>query len=486
MLIALYTSRVVLRELGVSDYGVYNVIGGTVQMLTALSGTLAGATQRYITFAIGKGDKNYLKKVFTASIKIHFCLAVILMLIAETVGIWFINYKMNIPVGREIAANIVFQLSVVSFTINILALPYNSAVIAYEHFKFYASVDVLRSTLRLLLVSCISILPFDHLITFGCIELGIMVFYRTAYTFHVRNNLKGCSFTKDISHSLYREVLSFTGWNFLGTASNVVYTQGSNLLLNVFWGIVLNAAMGVTNQVLHAVSSFVSNFTVAVNPQITKSYAALDFKRTNDLIFFGSKIASFLLLIVGFPLVVNIHYILSIWLVEVPDYTEIFVSMALLSSFVGSFNNPFQCLMFATGNIKNYQIACVIINISSVLLLYYAFYLNIHPTVIYLLLIIQSFLKAGVMLYLAKKATDFPVRKYIHTVYIRNFLIAGITLVAICFKKFYIYDMNIFLLFVESFLYIIIILCAILYIGLNYHERTIIYSTIKSRLKKHV
>ncbi len=482
MLIALYTSRVVLKELGVSDYGVYNVIGGTVAMLTTLSATLSGATQRYITFAIGKGDSDYLKQIFTASVKIHICLAILLFFIAETLGLWFINNKMNIPEGREIAAQIVFQLSLFSFTIDILTLPYNSAVIAYEHFKFYATVDVFRSLSKLILVLSIVFLPFDHLIVYGCIELLIMLIYKIAYITYVMRNFINCTFTNGVSNTLYREVLSFTGWNFFGTASSVVYTQGSTILLNIFWGVLLNAAMGVTNQVLNAVNSFVSNFSIAVNPQITKSFAANDYLRTNNLIFLGSKIASFLLLCVGYPIIINIHYILSIWLVEVPDYTETFVCLAFLSTFVNSFNNPFNCLMFATGKIKIYQIACVIINVSSIFILYYSFFIHLHPNIIYYILVIQSLLKAAVMMFLAKKATAFPVRKYILNIYLRNFLIASIIVITIMIKNRYSYEMTFPLLLLETIMCLFILGAAIYSFGLSKIEKKIVLSVIRKHI----
>ena len=484
MVIALFTSRVILKELGVSDYGVYNVIGGTVAMLTALSATLSGATQRFITYAIGKGDADYLKKIFTVSIRIHSLLAIILLIIAETVGLWFINYKMNIPAGRELAAKVVFHLSVISFIINILALPYNSAVIAYERFSFYALVDVFRSISRLVLIYCISYLPFDRLITYGCIELLIMIAYMIAYASYVRINFTDCTLSKEKSPSIYKEVLGFTGWSFLGTASSIVYTQGSNLLLNIFWGVLLNAAIGVTNQVFNAVNSFVSNFTIAVNPQITKSYASNNFYRTNELIFFGAKISSYLLLIIGFPIAVNIHYILDLWLVVVPDYTESFIRLALFYAFIGSFINPFNCLMFATGDIKVYQIICVIINISSVLLLYFAFMVHFHPSIIYYILIIQVLIKTMVMLFLSKKATDFPVRHFLFTVYFRSNLLLLIIPFTIFIKNRLSYQMNPFFLFVESSLFVLFIVLIIYSLGFNHKERIMIYSTIKKRIKK--
>lgn len=479
MVIALYTSRVILKELGVSDYGVYNVIGETVAMLTALSATLSGATQRFITYAIGKGDTDYLKKIFTVSIRIHTLLAAILFIIAETVGLWFVNYKMNIPEGRELAAKVVFHLSVISFTINILALPYNSAVVAYERFRFYALIDVSRSVLKLVLVSCIAFLPFDRLITYGSIELLIMLAYRITYSVYVKLKLKDCAHINNVSTSLFKEILGFTGWSFLGTASIIIYTQGSNLLLNIFWGVLLNAAIGVTNQVLNAVTSFISNFTLAVNPQITKSYAANNYYRTNELIFFGSKISSFLLLIIGYPIVVNIHYILALWLVEVPDYTESFIRLALLSALFNSFNNPFNCLMYATGDIKVYQIACVIINISSVLLLYYAFTIHFHPSIIYYILIIQAPLKTIIMLILSRSATNFPIRNFICSVYFRIFLISGIIFLTIVIKNILPYQMNLFTFFIESFIYSILMILVIYLLGFNSKERCMLLSSIK-------
>lgn len=482
MLIALYTSRIILKELGVSDYGVYNVIGGTVAMLTALSATLSGATQRFITYSIGKGDIDYLKKIFTVSVKIHFLLAVVLLVIAETAGLWFINYKMNIPEGREFASKVVFHLSVISFIINILALPSNSAVIAYERFRFYAFVDIFRSISRLVLIFCISYLPFDRLITYGSIELLIIIAYVTAYISYVRINLSECSLSKENSPTVYKEVLGFTGWSFLGTASSIVYTQGSNLLLNIFWGVLLNAAIGVTNQVLSAVTSFVSNFTLAVNPQITKSYAANNYDRTNDLIFFGSKISSFLLLLIGFPIVVNIPYILGIWLVEVPDYTVTFIRLALFSALINSYNNPFNCLMYATGDIKIYQIACVIINIGSVFLLYYAFRIHLHPAIIYYLLIFQAPIKTFIMMFLSKKATNFPILHFICSVYFRIFLIACFIPLTIVIKNVFSYEMNLFLLLFESFAYVLLMILIIYMLGLTYKERLLLLSIIKKRV----
>ena len=273
MVIALYSSRVILQGLGVENYGIYNVVGGVIALMSSLSATMAGATQRYITFAIGKKDNDYLRRIFSTSLRIHFYLALIILLIAETVGIWFLTSKINLPEGRIFAAGIVFQFSLVGFLFNTITIPFEAAVIANEKFKFYATIDILRSILKLALVLCIGILPFDSLIVYACIELIIVLFYRGMFIAFTERNYKELSYTKEKDKELYSDIMRFTGWNFMGTFSSVFYTQGSSIILNIYYGVLLNAAMGISNQVRGIVNTFITNFTMAVNPQITKSYA---------------------------------------------------------------------------------------------------------------------------------------------------------------------------------------------------------------------
>ena len=482
MFIALYASRVILKQLGVSDYGVYNAIGGIVAMFSALSATLSGATLRYITFAIGKEDSTYLRKVFSASFAIHAFLAIVVVALAETVGIWYIKAKMNLPDGRLAAAMFVFQTSIASFAFDILTLPFHSAIIAYEKFNFFASVDIIRSVLRVILISCIGKFKVDALIVYSIIELVIVLIYKGSYVLYVKIKFKDCSINAKCERSLYKELISFTGWNFFGTASYVFYTQGGNLMLNYFYGVLLNAAMGVTTQVSNAVSSFVSSFSLAVNPQITKSYAANEFGRTTELIFFGSKIASYLLLLIGFPLVANIGYILDIWLVDVPDHSQMFITLAILGAFFGSFNNPFNNFMFATGNIKSYQLACVVINLASVFILYFCLSAGINPSVLYVLVIIQAILKMAIMLIISKRTIDFPVRDFLLNVYARSLLMIVFVLVVLCIKSVLPYKMTFGIFAVETVLYIVSMLVLLYFIGLRRSERLVVKQYISNRL----
>lgn len=484
MIISLYSSRVILKELGVENYGIYNIVGGVVVLLSSLSGTLAGATQRYITFAIGKNDNDYLRRIFSTSLRIHFYLALGIMIIAETAGIWFIDNKINIPEGRLLAAGIVFQFSVLGFIFNTITLPYESAVIAKEQFKFYAMIDVCRVVLRLVLVLCICILPYDTLIVYGCIELMMILFHRGMYIIFIKRNFKDIKYSKEKDKRLYSEMLRFTGWNFMGTVSSVFYTQGSSIMMNLYYGVLLNAAMGISNQVRGTVNTFITNFTMAVNPQITKSYAKNDFIRTNDLMFLGSKISASLLFIVGLPIIFNLDYILDLWLVEVPEYASEFVLLSLLALLIGAFTIPFNCLMFATGNIKYYQISCVIINVTGILALYVSFEYNLGPYYIYYVLILQSILKVAVLLIMSRKATQFPTITYSFKVLLRVVFICVFIAVLLKLKQLYLPETNFLLFSIETILCFITISLIVLLFIFNGKERRTVFDMLRSKLKK--
>lgn len=484
MVIALYSSRVILQELGVENYGIYNVVGGVIALLSSLSGTLAGATQRYITFAIGKNDNDYLRKIFSTSLRIHFYLALVILVIAETAGLWFLGNKINLPEGRFFAASIVFQFSLLGFLFNTMTIPFESAVIAKEQFKFYAMIDVTRAILRLSLVLCIGLLPYDPLIVYACIELLMMIFYRGMFIVFTKRNFKGIGYTKEKDKELSSEIMRFTGWNFMGTALSIFYEQGSSILLNIYYGVFLNAAMGVTNQVRGAVSTFISNFTVAVNPQITKSYAQNDYERSNYLMFLGSKIAASLLFIIGFPLILNLDYILDLWLVEVPEYASSFILLSLFALLLATFTIPFNCLMFATGRIKYYQISCVIINVSGILALYLSFEYNLGPLVIFYVLIIQSTLKIIVLLYMARRATLFPVSAYMSKVLLKVIVICLLIASTLYIKQQYLPETDFIMFAIESIVCLVLTFSIVILFVLNSNERNSVFAILKKRIRK--
>ena len=484
MLISLYASRVILDQLGISDYGVYNVVGGFVAMLNALSAPLAGATHRFITYAIGTKKINEIRKVFSTCVYIHIVLAIVTVIIIEIVGLWYINSKINIPIERLFAANIVFHCSALSLFFSIAGIPYSAAIVANEKFGYYAWFSVLQALVRLLLIICLPFLSWDKLITYALYELFLSISVQIAYVLYSLKKLNGCELTKSTDKSLYKRIITFSGWNFLGTSSNVIYTQGSNLILNSFYGVLLNAAMGVTHQVMNAVTSFVSNFTIAVNPQITKSYAAGEIQRSCSLVFFGSKIASFLLLLVGFPIITNIHYILSIWLVEVPDYAECFIILSILSSFMGAFTSSMNNLIFATGNIKMYQICCAIINIVGVVALYILFVFQAHPACIYIISSFQGGLKVFLLAYLLKISIEFPMWSYILKIFGKNLLFLLPIAATLYIKSSVCCQVSFTRFIMESVTCMLIMSVLIWIFGLDKEERATLINFVKSKIIK--
>lgn len=484
LLISLYTSRVILEQLGISDYGIYNVVGGFVAMLNAFSAPLAGATQRFITFAIGTKNIQEIRKTFSTCVYIHIILAIITVFIIEVVGLWYINSKINIPTDRIFAANIIFQASVISLFFTIACIPYSAAIVAHEKFGYYAICSVLQAFTKLLLILCLPFLPSDKLIIYALFELVLSMSIQISYIAYCLKKLYGCELVKATDKGFYKKIITFSGWNFFGTSSNIIYTQGSNLLLNSFCGVLLNAAMGVTHQVLHAITSFVSNFTMAVNPQITKSFACGVQVRAINLVFFGSKIASILLLLVGFPITTNIQYILNLWLVEVPEYTDTFVILALLSSFMGAFTLSMNNLMFATGDIKMYQIGCATINVAGIILLYILFTFNIHPACIYLISIIQGATKIFLLASLLKIKIDFPMWSYIFNIYLKNMLFLIPIAIVIYLKSCVEYPMTFIIFLVESVICVLIMTVLIWTCGFDNEERLRLIDLVKSKIKK--
>ena len=484
MLISLYASRVILEQLGISDYGVYNVVGGFVAMFNALSAPLAGATQRFITYAIGTKNQKEIRKVFSTCVYIHIVLAVVVVLVIEIIGIWYINAKMNIPIDRLFAAKIVFHASALSLFFSIACIPYSAAVVANEKFGYYAWCSVLQAIIRLLLIICLPFINGDKLILYAFFELFLAISIQIAYIVYSLNRLTGCELIMANDKTLYKRIITFSGWNILGTSSNVIYTQGSNLILNAFFGVLLNAAMGVTHQVMNAVSSFVSNFTLAVNPQITKSFAAGEISRANNLVFFGSKIASFLLLIVGFPIITNIHYILNIWLVEVPKFAECFIILAILSSFMGAFTSSMNNLIFATGNIKFYQIGCAIINVVGIVVLYVSFLFHAHPACIYIISILQGMLKVMLLAGLLKINCHFPMWSYIKKIYIKNLLFLLPIALTLYLKSRFDYQLSFIRFIIESGFCVLFMSLLIWILGLDKEERTAITGFVKLKTAK--
>lgn len=359
MVVALYTSRVVLNTLGVVDYGIYNVVGGFVAMFSMISGSLSGSVSRFLTFELGRGDMERLKITFATSLLIHVALAFIVLILAETLGLWFLNHQLTIPADRLYAANWVFQASVISFMFSLFCVPFNASITSHERMTAFAYIGILDTVLKLLIVLFIAYSPFhfDRLIVYALLLVVVSVSLQGVYLWYCRKHFEECRFRFRFNKKCWKEMSAFAGWNFIGCSAALLKDQGVNILLNLFVGPILNAARGIAGSVNGAVSAFAGNFMTALNPQITKSYAAGDKGYTFSLVERGSRFSFYILWVLALPILFETDFILTLWLKQYPEHTVNFVRLILILTLCDILSNTLITLQNATGRIRNYQLA---------------------------------------------------------------------------------------------------------------------------------
>ena len=355
MLVTLYTSRVVLQVLGVEDFGIYNVVGGVVVMFSFLNSAMSSATQRFLSFELGKNDMFQFNRVFSMSINIHALIALIIFVLAETIGLWFVNTQLVIPESRLVAANWVYQCSILAFMVSVMSVPYNAAIIANERMGVFAYISIIEVSLKLLIVFMLQWILFDKLILYAILILVVAVIIRIIYGVYCKLQIEGCKYRWIADKKLFSTLFSYAGWNLWGNMAAVGMDQGVNILLNVFFGPVVNAARGIAYQLSAAVRAFVGNFQMAVNPQIVKRYANNELASMHSLIFMSAKVSFLLLLFMGLPLAIEAEYVLSLWLGQVPEYTVVFVRLVILIMLIDSLSGPLMTAAQASGRIKKYQ-----------------------------------------------------------------------------------------------------------------------------------
>ena len=355
MAVTLYTSRIVLNVLGVEDYGIYNVVGGFVTMFGFLNSSMASATQRFFSFEIGKRDFPQLARVFSMSVNIHFIIAVIIFVLAETVGLWFVDTQLTIPAKRMGAAQWVYQFSIFTFLVGVVSVPYNAAIIAHERMGVCAWVSIIEVSLKLLMVFMLIWFGFDKLKLYAVLMFMVALIIRFIYGIYCSRNFPESRFRWFWDQALFKLLLSYAGWNLWGQTSSVLKGQGVNILLNIFFGPAVNAARGIAYQVQGAVNLFVSNFQMAMNPQIIKSFAIDDMKYMHQLIFQGAKYSFFLIFTLSLPIILETEILLKFWLKIVPEYTRVFTQLAIINILIESLSGSLVAAAQASGKIKLYQ-----------------------------------------------------------------------------------------------------------------------------------
>lgn len=413
MAVSLYTSRVILQTLGVEDFGIYNVVAGFVMMLGFLRSAMASATQRFLSFELGQSGDNNVSGVFSMSLNIHLIIAIFVLVIGETVGIWFVRTQLTIPLDRIVVAEWVFHLSILSFMITIISVPYNALIIANEQMSIFAWVSIVDVILKLIIVFMLTWFGMDKLILYGMLSLAVTFIIFMFYGLYCKRKYKESKFRLYWDRNLFNTITSYTGWNLWGSIALVMSGQGVNILLNIFFGPSVNAARAIAMQVSGALNSFVQNLQVAITPQIVKSYASKDMFYMHQLVCFGSKYNFFLLLILSLPILNNIEVILPIWLGVVPENTSIFAKLVIYIILIDSLSYPLMAAAQATGNIKFYQIFVGGILLLNVPLSYVILERGAAPYTVFYIAIGLSLIALLFRVYLIAHLIEMEKRRYV-------------------------------------------------------------------------
>jgi len=472
MLANLYALRVVLNTMGVDDYGIYNVVGGVVVMFAFLNVAMTRATQRFLNFELGRNDTEQTRNVYSASLVIHGMIALLVIVIAETAGLWFFYTWLNVPVERQTAAFVVYQLSIAATVTGILLVPYKATIIAYERMTFFAWAGIVESGLMLGAVLLLPIIPFDSLIIYAFLVWTTGIVILMVHKFYCNKTFETACFRFCRDWKLYSRLVKFSGWSLFGQFANVCRLQGVNILINIFYSVTVNAAMGIAQQVNSAVFLFVSNFQTAFSPQIVKSYAAKDYDYFMRLIFQTSKASFFLLFFFVLPLYINADFVLRLWLKDVPDYAVVFTQLILLYSMIDTIASPLNMSIQATGDIKKYQLVVSCFIFTNLPLAFLFLWLGFSPIWALIIKVGLNFITLIWRIFFSSKMINLSIISFFREVILPVVIIAGISILTTIFLCGFFVDWN--RLIISCIISTITIGSSIYYIGLNAQERILL------------
>lgn len=428
MFISFFTSRIMLNALGVDDYGINNVVGGLVSMFSVLSASLSASTSRFITFGLGQGDMKELKKTFSTTINIHIIIAIVVVIAIETIGVWFLNNKMNIPLERLYASNWVLQCSVVVFAVGLLSVPYNSAIIAHEKMTVFAYITIIDAVFKLAIVFAIYYYEGDRLILFSVLMMFQSVIRQFVYWIYCKQNFQECVYIKVWDKKLNKSIFGFAGWNFIGASSAIMKDQGVNIAINLFTSPAVNAARGIAIQINGIINQFIGGFTTALNPQITKNYASGDFARMHSLIYQGTRLSFYLFMFLSIPVFFEVETLLKVWLGQVPVHTVFFTRLVLILSLLEILSNALVIAQLATGKIRNYQLVVGGLQMMNFPISYLFLYLGFFPEISIIVAIVLSQICFIARLWFLKIMVKLNVREFMVKVF---FNVISVTLLSL-------------------------------------------------------
>lgn len=471
-----------LEALGVDNFGIANVVGGVVTMFTVISGSLSGSVSRFLTFALGEGDKDKLQRVFSISVNIMLALAILVFLLGEIGGIWFVNNKLNIPPGRLEAAHWVLQCSLLAFCTGLISTPYNACIIAHEKMNVFAYMTILDVAIKLLFAYMIFITPFDKLITYTVLNLAIALLMRVIYGVYCSRKFEECHYKfATFDRGLVKDMTSFAWWGFFGNTAWMFNTQGVNILINMFFGVAFNAARGVASQVETAVMGFVGNFVTALNPQITKSYAAGDKEYLFSLICRGARYTFYLTLFFMIPVCLEANTLLEIWLTEVPPYAALFLRLSVACTIATQYGNTSYTAIMATGKIGRYQIAVTVIGCLVFPLTWLAYKLGFPVESTYYVFFPIYIILILVRLVFLKILMEFPIRMFFMDAVLHSVIVLALSVIPPLLVV-YNMDASFLRLVLTTLVSIPSLLLSIWFWGITKSERTLLKKEIKKRM----
>lgn len=483
MLITLYTSRVILEALGVEDYGVYNVVGGFVALFGVLSRSMTSASTRFINYEIGKGNFDRLQRVFNATFTIMCLIAMVIAVLSEVLGIWYVNNIMVIKPERLYAANWVFQFSVITFCSTLITVPYNAAIIAHEHMKTFAYVSLFEGIAKLAIAFAVMISPIDTLIFYAAAVCILQLIIQGMYRQYCRKHFTECNSRLCYDRDIVKDIFGYAGWTFFGTSAALLRNQGGNMIINYFFGPVVNAARGVANQVLHAVQGFVTNFTLALDPQITQNYANGNHDYMMKLVYAGSRMSYYMLLVLSLPIIINADYILHIWLKQVPETAVIFTQLTLIFTMVESLSHTLIKAQQATGQIKKFQLTMSALMIMNLPISFAIYKLEGRPESFLIVAIIISIVCLFVRMLLLRTYVKLNFLDFLRKVFFNVLAVTALAVSLPCVMSHYTPQtfgyvlLNVVLSFLTSII-------AILFVGCTASERIVVSNYAKKMIKR--
>lgn len=484
MIVTLYTSRVILQALGVEDYGVYTAIGGIIAFLSMVTGPIDSAISRFLTYELGRDDKDRLHRYFSTGLTIMIIFSVLAVIILETAGIWFLNNKMVIDESRVVAANWVLHLSIAAFVVNLISAPYRAAIIAHEKMALFAYMGILDAALKLAVAFILLKSPIDKLILYAALLLAVSVLVRFIYTIICNRQFEECQTVKiGLDRELFKGLFSFAGWNVFGAMASFCRGQGVNILFNLFGGPVVNAAYGIANQVNGAIVSFVNNFTTALNPSIIKSYAASEKQYMMSLVYQGARFSYFLVLLFAMPLFLEAEQVTQLWLGQPPEYSAVFIQLMLIYSLIESLSKTIMAGVHASGKIMAYQIVIGLFQVIILPLAYVLLWMGFSPTAVLIAMVVVDVIAVFARMFMAKNIFELSIQTYLWEVIIKTMLVTVVALIVPLLLRIYLNE-NIVRFFIVVAISLLSTTLSVLYVGCTPSERSALLCKVYSIIKK--